>query len=126
VNPSYSEKYRYDELYRLASAATGVGSLSWADDRYGNRLSQSESGGVPTVSLTISSTTNRVSGWTYDAAGNVTSDGVHTYAYDAEGVTLSRSPNSGVVEACAFSRRPGPEDRNVYRGCDATAAGSGP
>ncbi len=35
-------------------------------------------------SLARSATTNRVTGWTYDAAGNTTSDGLHTYAYDAE------------------------------------------
>ncbi len=27
---------------------------------------------------------NRVNSWTYDAAGNVTNDGTHTYQYDAE------------------------------------------
>ncbi|MEJ2082306.1 MAG: RHS repeat-associated core domain-containing protein [Acidobacteriota bacterium] len=34
--------------------------------------------------MPISPTTNRVNGWTYDAAGNVTNDGSHTYQYDAE------------------------------------------
>jgi RHS repeat-associated protein len=37
--------------------------------------------------FTFSSSTNRIttSGYTYDAAGNVTNDGVHAYTWDAEG-----------------------------------------
>ena len=29
--------------------------------------------------------TNQITGMSYDAAGNITSDGVHTYTFDAEG-----------------------------------------
>ncbi len=109
VNPNYSESYRYDELYRLASAETSVWSLSWVYDRYGNRLSQSGSGGVPTETLTISTTTNRVSGWTYDAAGNVTNDGTHTYAYDAENRLIS--VDAGVTATYAY----GPNGERVWK-----------
>jgi YD repeat-containing protein len=37
--------------------------------------------------------TNQVSGRTYDAAGNVTSDGQNSYQYDAEG-NLIQAVNS--------------------------------
>lgn len=40
-------------------------------------------GSPPTNSLSISAATNRVSGWTYDAAGNTINDGSHVYACDA-------------------------------------------
>ena len=58
--------------------------LSWTYDRYGNRFSQSVTKGTaPSQSLTVSTTTNRVSGWSYDAVGNTLNDGLHTYTYDA-------------------------------------------
>jgi RHS repeat-associated protein len=41
-------------------------------------------GTAPAQTLAVSATTNRVTGWTYDGAGNTTSDGLHTYTYDAE------------------------------------------
>jgi YD repeat-containing protein len=37
---------------------------------------------VPTTTTTYDAA-NQVSGWTYDAAGNLTNDGTTTYAYDA-------------------------------------------
>ncbi len=84
VNPSYSETYSYDTLYRLTHAESSVWTASWSYDRYGNRLSQTTTGVSYSETLSISSTSNRVNGWTYDAAGNVTNDGTHTYQYDAE------------------------------------------
>ncbi len=84
VNPSYSETYSYDNLYRLVQAESSVWTASWSYDRYGNRLSQTTTGVSYSETLPVSSTSNRVSGWTYDAAGNVTNDGSHTYQYDAE------------------------------------------
>jgi YD repeat-containing protein len=78
--------FTYDRLYRLATAQT-AGShwgLSWTYDRYGNRLAQSATkGSPPTNSLTVAEATNRVNGWTYDAAGNTLNDGRHTYTYNA-------------------------------------------
>ena len=42
---------------------------------------------MPTMSLSVSSSTNRVttSGYTYDNAGNVTADGTYSYTWNAEG-----------------------------------------
>ena len=37
---------------------------------------------------TSAATSNRLNSYTYDAAGNVTYDGVHHYTYDAEGRVL--------------------------------------
>jgi RHS repeat-associated protein len=92
LNSSKSISYTYDEINRLATAATSGPDwgLSWSYDRYGNRLSQNVTKGTaPSNSLSINSTNNRVSTWTYDAVGNVTNDGRNTYAYDAENRVIS-------------------------------------
>jgi len=43
-----------------------------------------QSGGAPTNRLTSVTTSGITANYTYDSAGNVTNDGSHTYAYDAE------------------------------------------
>jgi RHS repeat-associated protein len=82
--------FGYDEFNRLASRTVSGGTaqnFTYSYDRYGNRLSQTAVDGGPAPQLTISSATNQITsaGYSYDAAGNVTSDGFHTYTYDAEG-----------------------------------------
>ncbi len=99
VNSSYSETYSYDNLYRLVQAETSVWTASWAYDRSGNRLSQTTTGVSYSETLSISATSNRVNGWTYDAAGNVTNDGVHTYQYDAENRLIKIDNGSTAVYA---------------------------
>ncbi|MGI8784054.1 MAG: RHS repeat domain-containing protein [Acidobacteriota bacterium] len=92
LDASKSISYTYDELNRLKTAATtGVHwGLSWTYDRWGNRQNQTVTKGTaPSNSLAIDSSSNRVTGWTYDAAGNVTNDGRNTYSYDAENRVIS-------------------------------------
>lgn len=92
LDSSKTISYTYDELNRLKTAATtGVHwGLSWTYDRWGNRQSQTVTKGTaPSNSLSIDSSSNRVTGWTYDAAGNVTNDGRNTYSYDAENRIVS-------------------------------------
>jgi len=50
-------------------------------DRYGNRWIDL-GGGIQ--SLYFNTSNNRISGWSYDAAGNLLSDTVHSYTFDAE------------------------------------------
>src|SRR6185503_19323473 len=50
-------------------------------DRYGNRWVDLGGG---TQSLYFTATTNRITGWSYDNAGNLLNDGSHVYAYDGE------------------------------------------
>jgi len=102
----------FDALGRLSSAATSGSSnfpawgLAWTDDRYGNRTAQSISSGCqspmtcPTNSVTIDATTNRISGSgaTYEANGNMTSDGVNSLAYDAENHLISSSGIAGTID----------------------------
>ena len=101
TNPSlgHAATYGYDSLNRLTSAvATGSSTynLTFAVGRYANMTCQtnSQTQGLCT-NLTFNVTTNHIttSGYTYDAAGNLTADGTgtgsHTYQWDAEGRLLS-------------------------------------
>jgi len=85
--------YTYDQLKRLATAQTvdltspGTWRLQFSYDRYGNRLSQTPTGGtasMPSNSVTIDPTTNRITTAGYDADGDMTSDGINNYTFDAE------------------------------------------
>jgi RHS repeat-associated protein len=98
LDSTKSIAYTYDELNRLATAATSGPDwgLSWGYDRYGNRLNQAVTKGTaPSDAPSINSANNRISTWTYDAVGNVTNDGRNTYAYDAENRIISI--NSGAT-----------------------------
>jgi len=85
--------YGYDEFNRLASRTVTSGTVqnfSWTYDRYGNRWTQTltaGSGSAPQPDFNFNLNNNQlsVSGYSYDAAGNLISDGNHTYTYDAEG-----------------------------------------
>ncbi len=82
VNGSWS--YTYDEFNRLKAAANSINSLAWNYDRFGNRWQQTVLAGSATqVSLAFGAN-NQTSSYSYDAAGNVTNDGLNKYVYDAE------------------------------------------
>ena len=102
-----SATYTYDDLGRLATSNqtsnTSSGQRRFAYDRWGNRtgmwdassggnqiqfITLQQSGGAPTnriTSVTSGSTLN----YTYDAAGNLTNDGLHAYGYDSENRSVS-------------------------------------
>jgi RHS repeat-associated protein len=110
-----SAAYTYDLLGRLVTSNQTTNTVSaqrrFEYDRWGNRTSvydatsggtqiQSvaleQSGGAPTnriTSVTQGSTVNYV----YDAAGNVTNDGAHSYTYDAENRLVSVDGGSTAV-----------------------------
>jgi RHS repeat-associated protein len=84
--------YGYDGFNRLGSrtVTSGTGpNYGWVYDRYGNRWQQNITGGTgsgPTISVSFNSANNQIStsGYTYDAAGNMTDDGFNSYTYDGE------------------------------------------
>ena len=85
---SYTQNFGYDALNRLTTATETTGSTTnWSQtngyDQYGNRWID-YGGGSP--NLGFSTSTNRITtgGFTYDSAGNLTNDTVHSYAFDAE------------------------------------------
>jgi len=73
--------YGYDDFNRLKSASATGQSYTYDYDRFGNRWHQN---GPYTMMETFSGNNNRMDGYSYDAAGNLLSDGTHNYAYDAE------------------------------------------
>ncbi len=81
---SYTQNFGYDSLNRLTTSNENSGA-SWSQtngyDRYGNRWIDL-GGGIQ--SLYFNASTNRISGWSYDNAGNLLNDGAHSYTYDAE------------------------------------------
>jgi hypothetical protein len=92
INSGRIQSFTMDTLNRLSTAysratsGTDCWGQSFGYDRYGNLLTVSSTQcSSPTLSLTVS-TKNRVTntGFTYDNAGNLTSDGVNTYQWDAE------------------------------------------
>ena len=68
--------YTYDSLNRLSSATANNWGLSFGYDEFGNRTSQTGSGGAPTMNLAYDTTnyTNRITttGFSYDNVGNLT------------------------------------------------------
>lgn len=81
---SYTQTFAYDALNRLTTAQENSGS-NWSQtngyDRYGNRWI-SLGGGSQSLYFTASN--NRITGSSYDSAGNLLNDGTHTYTYDGE------------------------------------------
>jgi len=111
--------YTYDVARRLATSnQTSNGSSAqrrFAYDRWGNRTGMwnavsggtqiqsvvlQQSGGAPTNRLTSVTTSGVTANYSYDAAGNVTNDGVHTYTYDAE--NRIASVDSGTTATYAY------------------------
>ena len=80
----YTQTFGYDSLNRLTTANENSGS-SWSQtngyDRYGNRWIDLGGGNQ---SLYLNTSNNRITGASYDSAGNLLNDGSHAYTYDAE------------------------------------------
>jgi RHS repeat-associated protein len=80
---SYTQTFGYDALNRLTTASESGSAWSQTNgyDRYGNRWVDIGGGNQ---SLYFNTANNRITGASYDAAGNLLNDGSHTYSYDAE------------------------------------------
>jgi len=77
--------YGYDEFDRLSSMSIDNGqTYQYIYDRWGNRWQQNapQGGLQPQYSFDVH---NQVGGLGYDAAGNLTNDGLYSYTYDADG-----------------------------------------
>ncbi|MDQ3649588.1 MAG: hypothetical protein M3458_04765 [Acidobacteriota bacterium] len=99
--PTLTQSYTYDALNRL-EVAQEQGVVSWKQrfiyDRYGNRNFDPLETTIPLplVNPAINPANNRLQGYGYDAAGNVTGEpSGSTYAYDAENRQVSY--NSGAA-----------------------------
>jgi RHS repeat-associated protein len=86
---NFNRAYTYDPLNRLLTLSApgdSCSGLSWTYDAWGNRTDQTVTGGSCNSFHQPVATNNRFSGagFQYDAAGNMTNDGTHSYTYDAE------------------------------------------
>ena len=93
--------YGYDDLNRLTSAVVNGTATTYSYDRYGNRVSQ-----TPGPNVVPLAGNNQLSGFSYDAAGNLMQDAAgNQYVYDAEGNVLSI--NNGAIQFTydAFNQR---------------------
>lgn len=81
--------FSYDDFGRLSTASCinancGNTAFSYAYDRYGNRWQQNVTAGSGPQPQFSFDSHNHMVGFSYDSAGNLLSDGSHSYAYDAE------------------------------------------
>jgi YD repeat-containing protein len=139
-----SAAYTYDNVGRLVtSSQTSNGTSAqrrFAYDRWGNRTGvwDATSGGTPIQSLSLQSVsfpgtgsapTNRLSSvtaggstssYSYDANGNVTNDGAHSYTYDSDNrlvsVAPARRPPTPTTTATAATRKPSAAPSRITSG----------
>jgi RHS repeat-associated protein len=89
-NQTFSRTYGYDSLNRIQSLSDSASNqacqgMSWTIDAWGNMTAQTGTKGTCYNFSSSVGTNNRLqSGYQYDAAGNMTYDGTHSYMYDAE------------------------------------------
>src|SRR5205814_5221942 len=82
LNGGRNQSFGYDYLNRLTSASQTDASFNqtFSIDAWGN-LRQS---GTWNFNQSFDNT-NRISGYSYDGAGNLLSDTFHSYSYDSQG-----------------------------------------
>ncbi|MGD0733375.1 MAG: RHS repeat-associated core domain-containing protein [Terracidiphilus sp.] len=101
-----SSTYGYDGFNRLTTFKVGSAlNYSYGFDRWGNRWSQTPQNGGSSSSLSFNTATNQIStsGYSYDAAGNMTNDSFNAYTYDAEGNIIQ--VNSGSTATYVYNAR---------------------
>jgi RHS repeat-associated protein len=99
-NQTFSRSFTYDPLNRIfkMTETNGIAesckpasppnyTLTWTIDAWGNRTAQTPgtNQGTCLFNQAVNSKNQFVSNsYAYDAAGNITNDGIHNYSYDAE------------------------------------------
>jgi uncharacterized protein RhaS with RHS repeats len=96
---SYTQSFGYDGLNRLTTSQETNGGTSWSQtngyDRYGNRWVDLGGG---SQSLYFNASSNRITGASYDSAGNLLNDGSHAYTFNGE--NLIRTVDNQSAYAC--------------------------
>ena len=102
--------YTYDALNRLSGATAGTWGQGFSYDGFGNLTGKTATlGSVPTLSVSFDAATNRMTGQSYDANGNVMilpgdtydvenrviTNGVGSYGYDHAGKRVVKSMPTG-------------------------------
>ena len=86
-----TEKFRYDGASRLAQAIVNGVTETYTYDSFGNLTQKQTASAVS--SLNVDSTSNRISNYTYDIAGDVTQTPRNLFAWDALGMLVAVSQN---------------------------------
>jgi RHS repeat-associated protein len=81
LSSAKNQTYTYDQLNRIATATEmdNAFNITFTVDAWGNMNESGTSNFAQPFDVT-----NRMQGWSYDAAGNLLNDGSHVYTYDAE------------------------------------------
>jgi RHS repeat-associated protein len=87
--------YQYDALQRLSSASTSAWSQTFTYDGFGNLTDKIGTGGAPTNHSPVNAGTNQLTGYTYDANGNLITTG---FGWDPEN-RMSYANTGGVQYA---------------------------
>jgi RHS repeat-associated protein len=99
LSSARTQNFTYDSLNRLSTAVETSWGLGFVYDRYGNLLQQNVTLGSAPAFSAAANTKNQLVGYGYDAAGNMTSDGSHTYQYDGESRLKSLDSGSSATYA---------------------------
>jgi len=95
---NHSAVYTYDAVNRLSRAgATGNSTYmqTFGYDAYGNMTCSANPAEAKCLAPTYGATNNRMGGYRYDSAGDVTNDGTYTYQWDAEAYLTAVIGGSG-------------------------------
>jgi YD repeat-containing protein len=98
--------YSYDPLYRLTTASYSTGQFfSYTYDAVGNRLTQTTLNGTTVYTYDAASRLINVSGTphTWDANGNLLSDGVFTYTYDTANRLVTLKQGTSVTYTYGYT-----------------------
>ncbi len=83
LRPENSTHYEFDQLGRVQSSSDTM-ALKYLDDAFGNNAIASSA-----QNFDVHNQLTGGAGYTYDAAGDMTFDGIHFYAYNADGLITS-------------------------------------
>jgi RHS repeat-associated protein len=89
----YDSAGRLIQFFRKNAAGTTVSTETFEYDAYGNQTKQTTNGTVTTLPATAS--TNRLTGATYDATGNMIAYGAESYVFDPVGTMTTKSGSWG-------------------------------
>lgn len=115
---SYTQSFGYDGLNRLTTSQETNGGTSWSQtngyDRYGNRWIDFGGG---SQSLYFNAGSNRITGSSYDGAGNLLNDGSHAYTFNGENMIRTVDSQSAYVyngEGLRVRKLLGENNRFIY------------
>ena len=95
IDSQSNSTMQYDSLDRLTVADGPWGAGSFTYDSIGNRTSKDING--QNITYTYGTSDNRLSGFSYDANGNILDDGTFTYTYDSENRLIEVTNGTDVI-----------------------------